>query len=902
MLQEKIKTFGVYLILVAARLVVALRYRLTVKGWENLSPEHLKRVSGTLFLPNHPAEIDPVLLELVLWRKFRPRPLVVEHFYRLRGIRFFMGLVRAMPLPSMDELANKWRGKKVNEQFNNVVSALKNKENFLIYPSGRLKIAGMEMIGGASFVHNLVQACPEANIVLVRTTGLWGSKFSKALTGASPDFGKTLWECCKILIKNGLFFAPRRQVQIELDLPPADFPEKGSRLEFNKALENWYNRYPNVGSEPINLVSYAFWKEEFPTVFVATGEGQPMEERPVSKKILDEVFAHLTKLSGKPLSQIERKMHLSQDLGLDSLDVAQLYVFLDERYGVTELMPGDLHTVEDLLQFAAGYKKETGEGASLGEKRGFIWPKEKRLVPHIPEAETIQEAFLRSVERNGPSALACVDAISGPLTYRKLKVAALVLADKFRELPGDRIGILLPSSSSTYLIILAVLLAGKVPVMLNWTSGVKALDHAVDLTGITTVITASRFLDRLENGDLGEIEQMFCFIEEIRETVSLKNRCAALFLSFRSTEALLKTLKLSAISSSDPAVILFTSGTESLPKGVPLSHSNLLTNQRACLEAVPTSADEILYGVLPPFHSFGFSITGLVSLLAGMRICYAPNPNDAHGIVRDIAQYKPTLFCCAPSFIKAAFHIAKPEQLQSLRLIVAGAEKTPQDLFDYVKEHLPKARLLEGYGITECGPVVTLDRTTEPHTGVGRPIPGVELMILDLATHQPVPNGQEGEICIAGPNVFAGYLGRPREAFVTIDGRRWYASGDRGSLGPQGHLILSGRLKRFVKIGGEMVSLGGLEEEVLRIALEKHWITGREEGPTMAVSVREKDTPKPVIILFTTFSITKEDVNAALKDSGFGRIVKIAEVRTVEQIPLTGAGKTHYRLLDETVT
>jgi long-chain-fatty-acid--[acyl-carrier-protein] ligase len=897
-MKEKLTTPGLYVIFWLVRFLMALRYRLVVKGVDTLAQDQFKRPGGIIFLPNHPAEIDPIILEMLLWRKFYPKPLVVEHFYYPRGFRFFMDLVKAMPLPTMDVMANKWRGKKVEKQFNQVVNELKAKKNFLIYPSGRLKHTGMELIGGASFIHNLLQACPEANLVLIRTTGLWGSKFSRALTGASPDFGRVLWECVKILLKNGIFFAPKRDVVVEVELPPADFPFQGSRLEFNKYLENWYNRYPEKGPEPLKLVSYAFWKKELPQVYVPTSRPQLVEERSVSKKIQGEVFSHLASLCRTLPESIERKMHLSHDLGLDSLDVANLYVFLDERYGISDLLPGDLHTVEDVLQAAASYKKEREDGEPAVVKRKYSWPEEKRLPFEFPSGETIQEVFLRSAERN-KSSVACYDALSGPLTYRKLKLAVLLFSNKFRKLPGNHIGIMLPSTSGTYLVILAVLFSGKVPVMINWTSGVKALDHAAGLTGLKTVITSSRFLDRLENDDLGKIEEMFLFLEDIRESISFNDKLRALALSMMFPESLLKRLGLDQISPSDPAVILFTSGTETLPKSVPLSHFNLLSNQRACFEAVPLLPEEILFGVLPPFHSFGFSVTGLYPLLIGMRICYSPDPNDSHGLSREIAEWKPTLFCCAPSFIKAVFRVSTPEQLQSLRIVVSGAEKTPQDLFDYAKEHLPKMQLLEGYGITECSPVVTIDRLGQPHKGVGKPLPGVELMVIDQTSLQPLPCGQEGEVCIAGPNVFNGYLGNPRNPFVTVNDKRWYASGDRGFLSEEGHLVLSGRLKRFVKIGGEMISLGGIEDELMRLAREKRWITGNEEGPALAVSVREKETDKPIIILYTTFTISKEDVNSALKSSGMGRIVKISEVRTLDQIPLTGTGKTHYRVLDE---
>lgn len=280
---------------------------------------------------------------------------------------------------------------------------------------------------------------------------------------------------------------------------------------------------------------------------------------------------------------------------------------------------------------------------------------------------------------------ACVDAVSGILSYRRLKLGALILADKFREVPGDRIGIMLPSSIGASLAVLAVLLAGKVPVMINWTAGVKALDHALEISNIKAVITSERFLDRLENGELGKIEEIFLFLEHLRATITLKDKLKGLFRSYRSAASLLKTLKLSHIKASDPAVLLFTSGTETLPKGVPLSHANILSNQAAALSCVNLQSNDILYCVLPPFHSFGFSVTGLLPLLAGLRASYAPDPTDSHGMAHDIERWQPTLFCCAPSFIRALFRIADPQKIQSLRLVVSGAEKTPQELFDYVK-------------------------------------------------------------------------------------------------------------------------------------------------------------------------------------------------------------------------
>ncbi|MBY0528853.1 MAG: AMP-binding protein [Rhabdochlamydiaceae bacterium] len=882
------------------RFLISLRYRVEVAGLETLTPDRLKRPGGILFLPNHPAEIDPVIVMSVLGTAFSPRPLVVDRYYFQKGIHLFMKFVRALPMPSTEGAVTAWRAKKILKQFEAVAGELKNRENFLIYPSGRLKMNGLEMIGGASFVHDLLQACPDTNVVLVRTTGLWGSQFSRAIIGASPDFAKTLWKGFKILLKNGIFFAPRRRVLIELALAPQDFPYQADRLTLNKYLERWYNRYPKEGPEELSLVSLKFWKKEFPNAVISEHSPQthPLELKFVPPLVEKDVQEEIARLTKRPKNQIRKQMHLAQDLGLDSLDVAQLYVFLSERFEAHHLQPGELQTVEDVMQAASGRERDSAEISSENE-HPFAWPKEKqRPDPDLSLGNTLQEAFLLICDRMGAHA-ACVDALSGMLTYRKMKLAVILLREQMLKLPGKQIGVMLPASSGTYLVILAILCAGKVPVMINWTSGSKALDYAAHLSGIEAVISSDRFLDRLENGELGAVEPKLVLMEDLRKKIGLKQKLCALVSSYRKSSYFLKKWNLDRISPQDPAVILFTSGTESLPKGVPLSHNNLLSNQRAALACVHLPSDEIFYGVLPPFHSFGFSVTGLLPLLAGIKVCYAPDPTDSRGMAHQIARWKPTLFCCAPSFFRALFHVAKPEQLQSLRYVVAGAEKTPDEIFSYVSQHIPHAQCLEGYGITECGPIVTLTRPDSPRVGVGAPLPGVEIVIVD-GNGNPVPTGEEGEVCIRGPNVFKEYLGKPREAFVTIGNQKWYASSDRGKLDGAGNLILSGRLKRFVKIGGEMVGLSGLEEELLRLATEKKWIKQSLEGPPLAVSAREVDGEKTTIILYTVFPISLEDANRALKESGFGRLVKISEVKLVAEIPLTGTGKTHYRLLDET--
>ena len=183
----------------------------------------LKREASSFF-PTTLPKIDPVIVLLLLWGRYKAHPLVVEQFYYLKGTDSVQKKIGAVPIPDMSGVVNRWKQKQVEKRLKSIAGGLKNGSNYMIYPSGRLKLTGEEVIGGASFVHNLVEECPEANIVLIRTTGLWGSRFSKALTGATPVFGKVLWEGFKVVLKNLIFFTPKREVTLDIEPLPKDFP------------------------------------------------------------------------------------------------------------------------------------------------------------------------------------------------------------------------------------------------------------------------------------------------------------------------------------------------------------------------------------------------------------------------------------------------------------------------------------------------------------------------------------------------------------------------------------------------------------------------------------------------------------------------------------------------------
>ncbi len=360
-------------------------------------------------------------------------------------------------------------------------------------------------------------------------------------------------------------------------------------------------------------------------------------------------------------------------------------------------------------------------------------------------------------------------------------------------------------------------------------------------------------------------------------------------MSFASFKSLLRLHHINKLSEDDTAVILFTSGTETTPKGVPLTHKNIISNLHGALQCIELSSQDVLYGVLPPFHSFGFSVAGLFPILSGIKVAFGPDPTDGYAIAKGIEKWEATIFCSPPSFLKNVLNSAEPKQLKKLHLIVTGAEKTPDSLRKEVEKLGSNKSLLEGYGITECSPVISLNRENKKKVGVGEPIPGVEVCTIHPETKEPLPEHAEGEFCIHGPNVFPGYLGKRESPFIEIRGKKWYQTGDLGYVDKQGNLIISGRLKRFAKIGGEMISLGAVEE-TLREQLQA-------EEESIALCVNEEDPDKASLVLFTTLDLSIPEINELLKKEGFSRLVKITAIEKLEEIPKLGTGKIDYRTL-----
>lgn len=885
------------------KFILWFRYRVTVKGLENLNPHTLPKPGGVLILPNHPAVfVDPILVTMHIWKKYPIRPIAVEYIYYTPFVHSIMLFLDALPIPNNEISSNSLKRKRSEKTLQTVCKGLENGQNFLVYPAGKLKNTSQEIIGGASGVQQILNGAPDANVILVRTTGLWGSSFSKVYTGKTPLMFPTIVQGFKYALKSLLLFLPRREVTIEYVPAPADFPYQASRMELNRYLENWYNKStPDnpLGGEPLKLVSYSIWKDEYLPFKHKDKEEEESEKVDISlipEDIQEKVIAKLSEMTESPPESIKPSMNISNDLGLDSLDTADLVVFLEDEFEIRAVPVKELTTVAKMMAIASKQIVLADEEEVAVNFALWHEPIVKKRAS-LAEGKTIPEIFLNRCAMNG-KAMACADLRTGEWSYTTMKLRVLLLADYIKKLPGDHIGILLPASVIATSLILACQIAGKVPVLINWTVGPRHLDTVIKLSDLKVIISSWSFIDRLVNVDLTHIDDLLLMVEDVRREIGWKEKLKALWMSKLSTQTLMKRFGIDKLSENDRAVLIFTSGTESMPKGVPLTHKNIVSNQESICDTIDIYSDDVLFGILPPFHAFGLSISALIGILIGIRVAYFPDPTDGIGLAKGVERWSVTILCGAPTFLKKILKAGTAEQFKTLRLFVTGAEKAPVELFEMSKKLGLGEAILEGYGITECSPVLTFNRPGKPSRGVGKPLPQVEMCIVHPDTHELLSQGIQGLILARGDNIFSGYLNPGLSSpFLKVDGKEWYNTGDLGYFDETGSLFISGRQKRFIKVGAEMVSLGAIEDVLLQAAPQKGWQLA-EEGPSIAVCAQETNSDKPKIYVFTKFPTNVEEVNKTLREGGISNLVKIYSVQVLEEIPIMGSGKVHYRELE----
>lgn len=462
-------------------------------------------------------------------------------------------------------------------------------------------------------------------------------------------------------------------------------------------------------------------------------------------------------------------------------------------------------------------------------------------------------------------------------------IKAYLIADYIKTIKWDYVGVMLPAVWSASLLIIATYLAWKTPVMFNWTLWKESFKHCKDFSKVEFILTSSNFYDKVKNDFLEEYNKSntFVYLEDLLRNISL----------WKKIKTLIKSKLMIIPKLQKNWVILFTSGSESLPKAVPLTHTNLIENIKWSLNIFEIKTDDILLGFLPPFHSFWFTINTIMPLITWLKVVYTPDPNDAKTILEIIKHTKVTTITSTPTFLKMIMALAKWEDLKNIRYVVVWAEKCPKEVFDKFKELSQNWVILEWYGITECSPVLSINPIilSKPWT-VWKIIPNLDCKILSLENMQELKVWEQGMIYVSWSSIFNWYLDEKLEnPFEEINWKQYYKTWDLWLIDQDWYLSITWRLKRFIKIAWEMISLPFVEG----ILLEKY---GSEEELKVAIEAIEKDG-NAKIVLFSIEHIEVDEVNDYLRKRWVSNLVKIAETIIIEKIPVLWTGKTDYKSL-----
>ncbi len=490
---------------------------------------------------------------------------------------------------------------------------------------------------------------------------------------------------------------------------------------------------------------------------------------------------------------------------------------------------------------------------------------------------TVFLAMRDAADRLGPGREIVADTVGEPLTYKRLLIGARVLGKRFMATTeqGEAVGLLLPNAGGVVVSLLALQSAGRVPAMLNYTAGPAAIASAIRTGRIATVISSHAFIEKAQLEDIAtaivQAGARILWLEDIRTSITATEKALG---------ALLWRRPLAPQRAMDRGVILFTSGSEGTPKGVVLSHRNLVANAHQAESRVSISIKDTLFNVLPLFHSFGLTGGTFLPLLHGVKLFLYPSPLHYKLIPQIAAKVKPTIMFGTDTFLMGYARTAKDTDFASLRFVVAGAEAVKAETRETYKKRF-NTEILEGYGMTEAAPVVAVNSATHGRHGtVGRLLPGVEMRI------EPVEGIESGgRLWVKGPNVMMGYMtaDRPGELQPMIG--EWHDSGDVIAVDREGFIAIQGRLKRFAKIAGEMVSLGAVE-----ILVQSLWPEDRHA----AVSIPDKRRGERIVLMTTAQIADRKALQVHSKSAGVAELMVPDEILKVEEIPVLGSGKIDY--------
>jgi len=496
------------------------------------------------------------------------------------------------------------------------------------------------------------------------------------------------------------------------------------------------------------------------------------------------------------------------------------------------------------------------------------------------------------------------DSTGASLTFGQTLVRSLVLGRVLAREWGaaDHVGLMVPPAVPGAVANLAVSFWGKIPVNLNYSASQELVDASIDQCGITHVVTSAKVLDRCKITPKGRL----ILLEDIPARVRLADKlwaaAVAKLAPTASLAAFVPGLRNDSLDAT--ATVIFTSGSTGDPKGVVLTHRNILSNILQVEEQVHLLPEEVLLGILPFFHAFGFTVTIWTAMCLGKKVVYHFNPLDSRTIGKLCEQHRVTLLVGTPTFMRLYLKNCEPHQFQAITHLILGAEKLKPELGRDIQRTLG-IEPLEGYGCTELSPVVAVNvpRQVELPDGrkvhgnrmgtVGLPVPGTAIKTVDPDTGADLPAGTEGVIAVKGPQVMAGYLNRP-EATAQVIKAGWYLTGDLGYVDQDGFLKITDRLSRFSKIAGEMVPHLSIESAIMEV-------TGVDENQLAVTGVPDPKHGERLCVLHANLGISPAEVCQRLTAGSLPKvwIPSPRDFIQVEEIPITPSGKVDLRRLKE---
>jgi acyl-[acyl-carrier-protein]-phospholipid O-acyltransferase/long-chain-fatty-acid--[acyl-carrier-protein] ligase len=497
----------------------------------------------------------------------------------------------------------------------------------------------------------------------------------------------------------------------------------------------------------------------------------------------------------------------------------------------------------------------------------------------------LHQQFVRNAKKYADK-LAIIDKTTDKrVTYSRALIGALILSKKFKKYDAGFIGIMIPTSAGCALATVGALMSGKIPVMINYSTGAESnAKYAQSKCGFKTIITSKALLEKI---NCPAIDGMV-MIEDIMAGVTSGDKIGAALQSKLPTSILLNTIHKG--DENDTAAILFTSGSEKDPKAVQLTHKNIASNIANFGSYVNVSENDVLLANLVFFHVFGLTVNLWVSLYYGMTMVSYANPLDFQTVCTIARDEKPTIMVGTPSFFWGYLHKSEPGDFKSLRIMVSGADKCPDALREgFMQKH--GVTLLEGYGATETAPVISVNSYEFNRPGsTGRVIPGVEVRVENFETGQECKLGEVGKILVKGDSVMKGYYNDPELTAEALQ-EGWYNTGDMGFFDADKYLWHAGRFKRFVKIGGEMVSLVKVEN-----TLEKHL--------PMGVSCCVVDVSDEIrgssIIATVTIEVNKSEILKKMGDD-LPNIALPKQFLVIKELPMMSSGKIDFRTVTKIV-